>query len=556
MKYDLCILGGCTLDGTYFQNIDGTYNNKPDITVPGGKGANQAIAAARAGAKTVILTKIGNDEKGKMILNNLAQNGVDTSYVEMVDGIENDCTRIKVNINDKDNKKERVTNLIDTFTPDMVEKYKDVILSSKIIVCQLKTKKEVTEALINFCYANNKPVVLTPDCPEKFHFSDIKNKQLYAKVAMIVCNKSECIEMFESDDLTKHIKMFPNKIFVTYGAEGLLYHDGQQFVHLPAIKTDVVDTVGAGDTLTGNLCAFLLAGKDLKTALTEAMYAAAMKITQPTAQKGMPTLEELQLYIKHKTNVDFEYKEELKYALEIVKTAYYTIKNNDTFSIHMRKDNSVITDADIAIEHFLIGKIKEKYPNDQFITEEYKGEKPISNRTWIIDPIDGVTHFINSEGSWGIQLAFYDKKYTKFGIIYIPDRDELYYAAENQGVYLNNKKLEKPLILPLKDAVVEFGGSIANGYEVKEECLARLLNYNDNRVSNILYIKSCCTAYTNLLTNKTSALITAATSPWDVMPGELMCRELGIEITYLDKDKTVKLFTNNQEIKDVIIPIV
>lgn len=556
MKYDLCILGGCTLDETYFQNIDGTYNNKPDITVPGGKGANQAIAAARAGAKTVILTKIGNDEKGKMILNNLAQNGVDTSYVEMVDGIENDCTRIKVNINDKDNKKERVTNLIDTFTPDMVEKYKDVILSSKIIVCQLKTKKEVTEALINFCYANNKPVVLTPDCPEKFHFSDIKNKQLYAKVAMIVCNKSECIEMFESDDLTKHIKMFPNKIFVTYGAEGLLYHDGQQFVHLPAIKTDVVDTVGAGDTLTGNLCAFLLAGKDLKTALTEAMYAAAMKITQPTAQKGMPTLEELQLYIKHKTNVDFEYKEELKYALEIVKTAYYTIKNNDTFSIHMRKDNSVITDADIAIEHFLIGKIKEKYPNDQFITEEYKGEKPISNRTWIIDPIDGVTHFINSEGSWGIQLAFYDKKYTKFGIIYIPDRDELYYAAENQGVYLNNKKLEKPLILPLKDAVVEFGGSIANGYEVKEECLARLLNYNEDRVSNILYIKSCCTAYTNLLTNKTSALITAATSPWDVMPGELMCRELGIEITYLDKDKTVKLFTNNQEIKDVIIPIV
>ena len=556
MKYDLCILGGCTLDETYFQNIDGTYNNKPDITVPGGKGANQAIAAARVGAKTVILTKIGNDEKGKMILNNLAQNGVDTSYVEMVDGIENDCTRIKVNINDKDNKKERVTNLIDTFTPDMVEKYKDVILSSKIIVCQLKTKKEVTEALIDFCYANNKPVVLTPDCPEKFHFSDIKNKQLYAKVAMIVCNKSECIEMFESDDLTKHIKMFPNKIFVTYGAEGLLYHDGQQFVHLPAIKTDVVDTVGAGDTLTGNLCAFLLAGKDLKTALTEAMYAAAMKITQPTAQKGMPTLEELQLYIKHKTNVDFEYKEELKYALEIVKTAYYTIKNNDTFSIHMRKDNSIITDADIAIEHFLIGKIKEKYPNDQFITEEYKGEKPISNRTWIIDPIDGVTHFINSEGSWGIQLAFYDKKYTKFGIIYIPDRDELYYAAENQGVYLNNKKLEKPLILPLKDAVIEFGGSIANGYEVKEECLARLLNYNDGKVSNILYIKSCCTAYTNLLTNKTSALITAATSPWDVMPGELMCRELGIEITYLDKDKTVKLFTNNQEIKDVIIPIV
>lgn len=556
MKYDLCILGGCTLDETYFQNIDGTYNDKPDLVVPGGKGSNQAVAAARAGAKTVILTRLGNDSKGKQILDNLAQNGVDTSYVEMVDGIENDCTRIKVNINDKNNKKERFTGAINTFTPDMVEKYKDVILSSKIIICQLKTKKEVTEALINFCYANNKPVVLTPDRPEKFRFSDIKNKELYAKVAMIVCNKSECIQMFESDDVPKYVKMFPNKLIVTYGGEGLLYHDGQQFVHLPAIKTDVVDTVGAGDTLTGNLCAFLLAGKDLKTALTKATYASALKIQQPTAQKGMPKLEDLRLFIKHRTNKDFEYKEELKYALEIVKTAYDTIKNNNTFSIHMRQDNSVITDADIAIEKFLIGKIKEKYPTDEIVTEEFRGEFVTKNRTWIIDPIDGVTHFINSEGSWGIQLAFFDKNYTKFGIIYIPQKDELYYAAENQGVFLNNKKLEKTLILPIQDAVVEFGGSIANGFDVKEKCLDRLLSHNENKVSNILYIKSCCTAYTNLLTNKTSALITAATSPWDVMPGELMCRELGIEIIYLDKDKRVKLFTNNQEIKKVLIPII
>lgn len=556
MKYDLCILGGCTLDEMYFQNIDGTYNEKPDMVVPGGKGANQAVAAARAGAKTVILTRIGYDDNGKMILNNLAQNNVDTKYVELVTGLENDCTKIKVSISDKDNKKERRTTAIDTFTADMIDKYKDVILSSKIILCQLKNKKEVTEALINFCYANNKPVVLTPDCPEKFHFSDIKNKELFAKVAMIVCNKSECIELFESDDLKKHIKMFPNKLFVTYGADGLVYHDGNQYVHLPAIKTEVVDTVGAGDTLTGNLCAFLLAGKDLKIALTEAMYASAMKIMQPTAQKGMPTLEELKAFIKHKNNTDFEYKEELKYALEIVKGAYDVIKSDDKLELFMKKDNSIITDADIVVERYLIGKIKEKYPTDSFITEEFKGDKPTTNRTWIIDPIDGVSHFINSTGAWGIQLAFYDKNYTKFGIIYLPEKDELYYAAENQGVYLNNKKLEKPVILPIHDAVIEFGGSIANGYEIKEKCLERLLKDDIDRVSNILYIKSCCTAYTNLLTNKTSALITAATSPWDVMPGELMCRELGIEITYLDKDKRVKLFSNNQAIKDVIIPIV
>ena len=79
MKYDICVLGGCSLDEIYFQKLEGTQSDKPDFIVPGGKGSNQAVAAARAGAKTVILTRIGNDEKGQTILNNLIQNKIDTT---------------------------------------------------------------------------------------------------------------------------------------------------------------------------------------------------------------------------------------------------------------------------------------------------------------------------------------------------------------------------------------------------------------------------------------------------------------------------------------------
>lgn len=556
MKYDICVLGGCSLDETYFQKLDGTFSDEPDIVAPGGKGANQAVASARAGAKTVILTRLGNDEKGKIILNNLNQNKIDTSYIEMVDGLENDSTKIKVNVFNKKSTKERFIDATNSFTPDMIEKYKDVILSSKIILCQLKPKKEVTEALINFCYDNNKALVLTPDCPEKFRYSDFKNRELYAKVAMIICNKKECVQMFETDNITRYIQMFPNKLVVTLGDEGLVYHNGEAYVHHPAVKTEVVDTVGAGDTLTGNAVFYLLQGNDLNKSLRKAMYAASLKITQPTAQKGMPYPEDVRLFIKHKNRKEFEYKEELKYGLEIVKSAYETIRSNDTSKIHTQEDNTIITDADIALEKYIINKIKEKFPNDKFITEEYNPNNAIQNRTWIIDPIDGITHFINSEGSWGIQLAFYDKKYTKFGIIYMPEKDELYYAAENQGVFLNNEKLELPKNVPLRESIVEFGGSLSNGYDIKEECLNSLLLDPRKSVQNIIYIKSCCNAYTNILTGKTNALITAATSPWDVMPGELMCRELGIEIVYLDIHKKVKLFTNSEEIKDVLIPII
>ena len=555
MKYDICVLGGCSLDEIYFQKLDGTYSDKPDFIVPGGKGSNQAVAASRAGAKTVILTRIGNDENGQTILNNLIQNKIDTSYVEMVDGLENDYTKMYVNIFNRKNKKERFTQVIDTFEEDMIDKYKDVILSSKIVFCQLKTKKEVTERLIEFCYENNKPLILTPDCPEKFHFSDIKNKELYAKVTMVVCNKKECVEMFESDDIIKHVKMFPNKLIVTLGEEGLLYHNGEQFIHHPAVKTEVVDTAGAGDTLVGNAITYLLQGNDLNKSLRKAMYASSLKIMHPTAQKGMPYPDDVKLFIKHKNHKEFEYKEELKLGLEIVKSAYEIIKDNESYNIHTQTDNTIITDADIALENYIISKIKEKFPNDKFITEEFNPEGIIQNRTWIIDPIDGVSHFINSTGAWGIQLAFYDKKYTKFGIIYIPEKNELYYAAENQGVFLNNKKIESVNILPLNETVVEFGGSLSNGYEIKEICLNKLLQNKDKSVQNILYIKSCCTAYTNLVTSKTSALVTAASSPWDVMPGELMCRELGVEIIYLDPNKIVKLITNNKEIKNLLIPI-
>lgn len=71
MKYDVCVFGGCSLDQTFYQNVDGTYNKQPSVCSPGGKGANQAVAAARAGAKTTIITRIGKDEIGQKILDNL-----------------------------------------------------------------------------------------------------------------------------------------------------------------------------------------------------------------------------------------------------------------------------------------------------------------------------------------------------------------------------------------------------------------------------------------------------------------------------------------------------
>ena len=551
MKYDVCVFGGCSLDQTFYEKIDGTYNDIPDVIAPGGKGSNQAIAASKAGAKTIIISRIGKDEIGEKIINNLKFYGVNTSCVEIEDGLDNDYSNIYIKLDDKDNDIQRFSGAINSFTPDMIKKYKDILLSSKIIVCQLKIPKEVTVKLIEFCHKNNKTLILTPCRPEKLSISDKANLKLIDKISIITCNRKECETIFGTDNVEECVKKYPNKLIVTLGSDGLMYSNGKRIIHMPAISTDVVDTTGAGDTLNGNLSAFLAHGMNLQHALRKAMYSSAMKLTQKTAQAGMPYIDDLELFIRNHRNKDFEYHEELNLILSEIKKAYESTQYHN-FEIKSKADNTLVTDADIAVETYLLKIIKHKFPKDNFVTEEHFPGNKIFDRTWIIDPIDGTAHFVKNDGLWGIQLAFYDKGEVKFSVIYLPTKDELFYAFKNGGAFVNNEKILPLEIVPLNQVIVEFGGSLFKSLEEKKQCFNKLMHKGKLVVSNLLHINSCCISYTNLAMGRTDALIISTQKPWDVMPGEFLCKELGIPLIYLDSDKKVKLLTLNEEVKNII----
>lgn len=291
MKYDVCVFGSCAIDNFFYQKEDKTYNQEPDIISFGGKGANQAVAAAKAGAKVAIISKVNINSTD--IINNLKKYNIDT-FIEQVP-IQNDYSNIYIDLN-KDNHIERYTTMSNTFTKNIIEKYQNVILNSKIIVCQLKVPLEVTKELIDFCYKNNKMIILTPCKPEKI----INQKDLIDKLTIITCNKKECKKLFSTDDISSCVEKYPNKLIVTLGKDGLIYHDGTELIKIPAIETEVIDTTGAGDTLNGNLCAFLAINMPLKQALQKAIHAPAMKLTKKTAQAGMPYLEELEKFIYEK----------------------------------------------------------------------------------------------------------------------------------------------------------------------------------------------------------------------------------------------------------------
>lgn len=316
-KYDICIFGGCTLDTSFFQKDDGTYSSVPDICTPGGKGANQAVAASRAGSNVVIISKVGKDAIGYKIVDNLRNNGVSVEGIDIVEGLKNDSCKIFIKKNTKDNEIIRENGAIDSFTVDMVEKNKNIILNSKIVVAQMKAPKEVSVALINFCKENNIPLIITPCRPHKLNISEPGNAELIDKISYITANRKECSTIFGTDDIIECVKKYPNKLIVTLGSEGVVYCDGKDIIKIDAIKVDnIVDTTGSGDTLNGNLASLLCKNVPLPLAIKRAQYASAMKLTKKGAQDGMPYSDELDEFIKMCNSTNFPYADEFNMLYE------------------------------------------------------------------------------------------------------------------------------------------------------------------------------------------------------------------------------------------------
>lgn len=549
MRYDVCVLGGASLDLTYYLDEKNNVKNIEPVKSLGGKGANQAVAASRAGAKVTIITKIGDDENGKYILESLIKNGVDVSKVETMQGQMSDYSNVYIAPISKDNKVERHGNIIDTYSVDIIEKNKEVILNSKVVVFQSKVPKEVTAELVNFCYANNIPLVFTPCLPERFKLDDLNNLELINKITYITANEKECAQLFGTDNIFECVKRYPNKLIVSLGDKGVVFSDGVDIIQLPPDNVkNIEDTTGAGDTLNGNFVAAILTGMSVKNAITRAQNASCMKIQEKATQAGMPYKEELDSYILNKISEGFRYNEELMLAIELVKNAAFALQRKLNTSISVKADKTFVTDSDLFVEELITKGIKAKFIKDNFVTEEFNSKNKISDRTWIIDPIDGTAHYMKKSIYWSIQLAFIDNEETQFSIIYVPKLDELYFGLKDRGVYLNYQKIELSKPKSISESTAEFCGSLCKCRDERKEVFNKLLN-NPQGIANFMHINSCSFAFANLLSGRTDTLILSAKKPWDVIPGTFMLKEVGVNrFSY----GALEIFSNVQDIEEII----
>ena len=255
--------------------------------IPGGKGANQAVAVAKLGADVEMFGCVGNDSAGRDLVENLKKAGVKTEHIKTVENVPTGLALITVGEND--NTIIVVAGANNCVDIAYVNEIKDSLLQCEIVLLQHEIPQETVEYVVSLCTENGVKVVLNP-APAR----PVK-PEILEKVTYLTPNEHETVILFgEEQSFEELMKKYPEKLVITQGSRGVstCLKDGQ-IVLVPARKSKVVDTTGAGDTLNGAFTVAVTQGRDMEAALKFANVAAGLSIEKFGAQGGMPVYQDV-----------------------------------------------------------------------------------------------------------------------------------------------------------------------------------------------------------------------------------------------------------------------
>lgn len=290
------VIGSINMDmvtrATRFPKKGETISGVSFDQLPGGKGANQAVACARLGAAVSMVGAVGNDPTGKVLLKQLEDEKINTDWIQVID---NETTGMaQITVAEEDNQIIIVPGANFAITRSQIDAAKAVIQAADLIILQLEVPLEIVEYTAEVAAGFGVKVILNPAPAQPL------SDTLLSNVDYLTPNETELMYLTKQSSVKEGMDSFLKEgvqgVIVTLGSEGVQYIEKGDTAS-SAVKgrlVEVVDTTGAGDTFNGALAYKLAGGANVTDAIEFANVAAGLSIMRFGAQTGMPTFAEVQ----------------------------------------------------------------------------------------------------------------------------------------------------------------------------------------------------------------------------------------------------------------------
>lgn len=272
-----------------------TLFGKKFIQIPGGKGANQAVAISKMGIETVFFGKVGNDSFGKELQENLEKNGIDITNI----GISKESSGIAKILVEENGQNRILVVSGANFEVDKeyIDKNIEEILKCDIIVLQLEIPLETIEYLLSKKELEKKIIVLNPAPAIEL------KREIIEKCDFIIPNETELQilsknEVVNDDEISKVCDKLLDRgvknIIVTLGEKGVYFKSKEKSYRTSAYKVNVVDTTAAGDSFIGGFVSGLCEKMKIEDAIERGIKTSAIAVTKLGAQTSIPNKEEVE----------------------------------------------------------------------------------------------------------------------------------------------------------------------------------------------------------------------------------------------------------------------
>jgi ribokinase len=265
----------------------------------GGKGANQAVGAARAGGKVLFVNAVGDDPYAVRMVGNFASDGIDVSSIFHETGISSGTALVMIG--------ESGANYLSVspganyrLTPDRIDALRERIRDAGMILLQYEIPADTNARILEIADEEEIPVM--------WNFAPARkiDRALFSYPQILVVNENEAAFLLgrderelSADEMIRQLQALgPRTVVITQGARGVTAGDGEAVYEIPAYSVEAVDTTAAGDIFCGSLAVALVEGKGLDEALRFASGASALSVTKMGAQPSAPKREEIEAFLQ------------------------------------------------------------------------------------------------------------------------------------------------------------------------------------------------------------------------------------------------------------------